>query len=253
MEKNLISVITPVYNSENYLESCLFSLINQTYKNCEFILIDDFSSDASLEILNKFSILDVRIKVYSLKKNNGAAFSRNIGIHASKGEYLAFCDSDDFWHKDKVLNQLNFMMENKYFISHTNYFKFKNNNITNKIPIKSKNVVCLKDMYFINHIGFSTVMINQKVTGKIYFKNYHSNNDYAYLLNILGKYPSYLYKDYLTFYRVHEGSLSNNKIKNSMNHFIVLKNETDLNLFKVIIFFIIYIYLSFKNRLINFN
>lgn len=94
MKKPLISVIVPVYNTEKYLPKCLDSIINQTYKNLEIILVDDGSTDTSGKICDKYAKEDKRIKVIH-KENGGQSSARNAGIKASGGEYICFSDSDD--------------------------------------------------------------------------------------------------------------------------------------------------------------
>ena len=91
----LISIIVPVYNVEKYLKRCISSIIEQTYKNIEIILVDDGSTDKSLEICKKYSKTDKRINVYH-KKNGGLSSARNYGIKKSKGNYIIFVDSDDY-------------------------------------------------------------------------------------------------------------------------------------------------------------
>ena len=95
MENELISVIVPVYNVEKYLERCLESIINQTYKNLEIILVDDGSTDSSCEICDKYRDLDSRIKVIH-KPNGGVSSARNVGIEMARGAYIGFVDSDDW-------------------------------------------------------------------------------------------------------------------------------------------------------------
>lgn len=95
MDNNvLISIVIPIYNAEKYLEECLESVINQTYKNIEIILLNDGSTDNSLNICNKYSLIDKRIKVNDLK-HCGVSHARNVGIDISQGEYVAFVDGDD--------------------------------------------------------------------------------------------------------------------------------------------------------------
>lgn len=94
-----ISIIVPIYNSSMYLDRCLKSIINQTYSNIEILLIDDGSTDNSLEICNQFAIKDKRIKVFH-KENNGVSAARNDGIEYSTGDYIAFVDSDDYLELD---------------------------------------------------------------------------------------------------------------------------------------------------------
>lgn len=102
-----ISVVVPVYNVEKYIATCLESLINQTFKNFEIILIDDASSDNSLTIIKEFQKKDDRIILFEQEKNLGAAAARNKGIELSKGKYIQFLDSDDFFEKDLLEKMLN--------------------------------------------------------------------------------------------------------------------------------------------------
>lgn len=94
-EKPLISVIIPVYNTEEYLERCLDSVVSQTLKNIEIICINDHSKDNSLEILEKYALYDKRIKIINCKENTGESKARNLGLNVAKGEFLAFVDNDD--------------------------------------------------------------------------------------------------------------------------------------------------------------
>lgn len=157
--KNIdVSVIVPVYNSENYLKKCLDSLSNQTLKNIEIICIDDESEDNSLEILEEYAKNDSRIKIIS-KKHGGAGAARNVGLDNIKGKYVSFVDSDD-WIEDDALELLYQTAKNKStdiimfkmlnFDNETNEFyednyynikplkKFFNNQIFNHKDIKNK-------------------------------------------------------------------------------------------------------------------
>lgn len=98
---SLISIIVPVYNTEKYLYRCLFSIINQTYKNLEIILVNDGSTDNSLKICKSFAANDSRIVVVD-KANRGSSAARNIGLEIFKGEYVAFVDSDDWVALDYI-------------------------------------------------------------------------------------------------------------------------------------------------------
>lgn len=101
MSNELISIILPIYNVEQYLEKCLKSVCSQSYKNLEIILVNDGSTDSSLEICEKFSKIDRRVKLYS-KSNGGLSNARNFGIGVSTGDYITFVDSDDFISEDYV-------------------------------------------------------------------------------------------------------------------------------------------------------
>ena len=93
--KDLISIIVPVYNAEEYIEGCLCSLLEQTYSNIEVICVDDCSTDNSVNIIKKYEAKDNRIKLFSTENNSGPATARNIGLDNSNGEFIMFCDNDD--------------------------------------------------------------------------------------------------------------------------------------------------------------
>ena len=130
----LISVIVPVYNAEKYLRACLDSIVNQTYKNIEIILVDDGSTDGSGAICNEYADKDVRIKVYHIP-NGGVSNARNLGIDNANGEYISFVDSDDevsreyveklycaieYKEQDLVIGNFCDVYENRKIIQHEN-------------------------------------------------------------------------------------------------------------------------------------
>ena len=101
----LISIIVPVYNTELYLEETIQSVLRQTYQNWELLMVDDGSTDDSASICKAFTKQDPRIH-YLYKTNGGQASARNLGIKKSKGDWLAFLDSDDLWTEEKLSSQI---------------------------------------------------------------------------------------------------------------------------------------------------
>ena len=100
-----ISVIVPVYNSEKYLEQCIESILNQTFEEFECLLVDDCSTDTSLEICNIFKNKDSRIEVYHKERNEGTGQARGTGVFHAEGEYIIFADNDD-WIEPVMLEEL---------------------------------------------------------------------------------------------------------------------------------------------------
>ncbi len=151
-----ISVIVPIYNVELYLEKCVNSIVNQTYKNIEIILVDDGSSDSSGRISDELSLSDNRIKVVH-KKNGGLSDARNTGISISTGDLLCFIDSDDYIENDMIellyKNLINFNAD----ISVCSYImEYKNKNVIiangNEIKVYNKEEA-LKNSLLVNDIG----------------------------------------------------------------------------------------------------
>ena len=118
---SLVSIILPYFKKKEFLEETINSILNQTYKNFEIILIDDENSLNSKNFLDKISKKDTRIKLIKNEKNLGAGLSRNIAIRYSKGDYIAFCDCDDLWLPKKLENQLKFIKKNNINFNHTSY------------------------------------------------------------------------------------------------------------------------------------
>jgi len=143
MNKNpLISVVIPAYNRENLIQGCLKSIIDQTYTNLEIIVVDDKSTDKTIEKINEIN--DERIRVIALEKNGGAQIARNRGIKEAKGEWIAFQDSDDTWDLTKIEKQVKVLEENNfdpYLVVHTDANRFENNIYTKfDIPLTEGNV-----------------------------------------------------------------------------------------------------------------
>ncbi len=108
-EADLVSIITPVYNSERYLSQTIQSVLHQTHQNWELILIDDGSSDQSPVIIAQMEKQDHRIRSIRLPSNSGAAIARNCGLKLAKGRYIAYLDADDLWLPKKLQRQVDFM------------------------------------------------------------------------------------------------------------------------------------------------
>ena len=175
MKNPLVSIIIPNYNKEEFLSICIQSVLNQTYKNFEIIIIDNFSSDRSLDVIKKF--IDPRINLFQFQNNGIIAASRNFGIKKSNGKYLAFLDSDDYWMKDKLSKSVKVLEKGADFIYHDCILfskDFKKRRITKsrslKKPIK-------EDLIFNgNDIVTSSVVLRKELFISItnFFRKYKS-------------------------------------------------------------------------------
>ena len=115
----LVSIIMPLYNCEQYIAKSIESVINQTYQDWDLLVVDDCSTDKSVEVVKSFN--DKRIKLLSNEHNSGAALSRNYALREAKGKWIAFLDSDDTWLPTKLEEQLQFMNENNYSFTYSDY------------------------------------------------------------------------------------------------------------------------------------
>jgi len=181
-EKTKIDIILPNYNSSKFIIKTIESILRQTYKNWKLIIVDDFSNIETKNILKKIS-KKKNIKVFFLNKNRGAGFCRNFAIKKSNSPYVAFIDSDDIWKKDKLKKQINFMKNNNFFFSYTDYKTFgtKNRKINN--PSKIDYTGFLKN----TSIATSTMMIKRNIIGNIKFTNTKICEDFVFKCKLLKK------------------------------------------------------------------
>jgi glycosyltransferase involved in cell wall biosynthesis len=114
MQSKLVSIIIPTYNAQDFISECIQSVINQTYRNIEIIIINDGSTDSTREIIEKFD--DIRIRIIN-QVNKGASFSKNVGLAHAKGDYIQYLDADDKLSKDKILNQVLILENNRSCIA----------------------------------------------------------------------------------------------------------------------------------------
>ena len=171
-EKDLISIIVPVYNVEKYLDRCIDSIINQTYKNIEIILVDDGSTDQSSIICDKYSKLDKRIKTIH-KKNGGLSSARNTGLDIAKGNLLGFVDGDDYIDSNMIEELYKNIIKTKADIVICNFVRFDEEKETFNKYSKKKFIVEEKDKYnyLFNEYRIPTVVQWNKLFKKEVFKD----------------------------------------------------------------------------------
>ena len=237
--QELVSIITPTYNSSKYIEDTIKSIISQTYMNWELIITDDCSTDETVAIIKKYILLDTRISLFILEKNSGSAITRNNSIKFSKGVFLAFCDSDDFWDKNKLEKHVKFHLEKNVLFSFTN-MRIANNEglIILKRQSIIKHKVNYKSLLKNNYIPTSTVLINKALLDKYKFQNYRKKQDYILWLEILKKesIEAHFFDFCLTTYRKHENQITKNKFKLIRHQFNVLRRKQDLSIFKCFLY-----------------
>ena len=209
---SLISIITPVYNSEKYIEACLHSVLAQSHTQWEHILVDDCSTDNGPSIIKDHADRDPRIKYILLQENSGAGIARNKGIELAAGEYIAFLDSDDLWYPHKLRDQLEFMLANNYAFTYTAYDKIdEEGNKTGGI-VKVKRKITYQKALYKNPVGCLTAMYSVPFYGKQYMPEIRKRQDYALWLNLLKKADGYGLNQVLSSYRDRTGSISSNKL-----------------------------------------
>lgn len=233
-----ISIIMPINNVEKFVSKSIQSVLNQTHKNFELIIINDYSTDKSLDLVKKF--IDNRILILNNSSNLGVARSRNIGLENASGEFISFLDGDDVWKKNKLEKQLAIMKENNYHFTFTN---FEVINAQDKILDSNGKIpkfLTYKKLLRGNSIGCLTVMVDAKYKHHINFKQI-GHEDYLAWLNLIKiTKKAHGINEKLAFYRIHKNSLSSNKIISAKWTYNIYKNELKLGYFLSIYYFCVY-------------
>lgn len=239
---NKVDIIIPAYNSQKYISKTIKSVFRQTYKNWKLIIIDDASTDDTKKILEKiYKKKKDRKKIIILKNNinRGQAFSRNRGLKYSKSKFVTFLDSDDFWDKNKLKNQIKFMLRNNYDFTYTDYKIIKNNQIKK---------IIVPDFYnykrFIHNSSINTcsMIIKKKIIKNIYFKNLRFSEDYFFKCQILRKgHIGYKCPRSYAYYLLRKDSVQSNRLSVFFSLWTINRNFNKMNFLQNIIsiFFII--------------
>lgn len=217
---DLVSIVMPSYNTSKYIVNSIKSVLNQTHQRWELIIVDDCSKDNTDEIVAQY-LSDARIHYLKNSHNMGAALSRNRAIREAKGKYIAFLDSDDTWKEDKLTEQIQFMKDNNYAFSFTD-FTIRINDRLLPYVYTGPNVVGKIKMTNYCYIFTSTVMYDREKVGLVQIEDLKKNNDYAMWLLIVKKYPCYRLAKDLACYNKHENSISSgSKLKLIKYHYIL--------------------------------
>lgn len=240
----LVSIITPVYNSEKYIGETVKSVLAQTHENWEMLIVDDCSKDNTSIVIKNFN--DSRIKYFELKRNSGAAVARNKALEMAQGRYIAFLDADDMWKPDKLEKQLDFMLKNNIGFSFTGYeILRKGSNKIIKVPEKLNYSQFMKNTI----IGTLTVMINKEIVGEVRLVNVKKDHDSMTWAKLIkeGHY-AYGLNESLAYYRKVEGSISNNKFKAIKSHWNNCRNIEKMSFFRCVYYFFFYIFNAIKKH-----
>ena len=227
----LVSIIMPYFKKKKYVKYSVLSVLNQTFKNFELIIIYDNETSDELKFINKIKKLDKRIKVIKNKFNIGAGLSRNVGIDHSKGIYLAFLDADDLWHKNKLFAQIKFMRKKKIEISHTSYEIIDDDSVIK--GTRQAKLMNYKKLIKSCDIGLSTVIIKKSLIKNLRFPNLKTKEDYVLWLEIAknGKIIHAL-NTKLTQWRKSNNSLSSSVIRRLTDGYYVYRCYLKFNVIK---------------------
>lgn len=246
----LVSIIMPAYNAARVIDDTIHSVLGQTYKNWELIVVDDRSTDNTLEIVRQFS--SEKIKIIELKKNSGAAKARNRGVLAAKGRFVCFLDADDLWCPDKLARQLNFMNETGAAFGFAGYVfadaKGKPNGKVVRVPKTITYNQALKN----TTIWTSTVIFDMTKIKKQDLKmpDVKRGQDMATWWKVLKKIDfAYGLDEVVAIYRRSGNTLSSNKIKALKRTWHLYRRVEHFNLMRSAFCFSVYVYNAVRRRI----
>lgn len=231
---DLVSIVMPSYNTGRYIAESIKSVLAQTYKNWELLIVDDCSTDNTDEIVAEFH--DERIKYFKNKKNSGASVSRNLALRKAEGKWIAFLDSDDLWYSEKLEKQIAFMVENKCYFSYTTYEEIDVEGNPTGVMVTGPKKITKRKMFHYCWPGCLTVMYDAEKVGLIQIANIKKNNDYAMWLKVCRKADCYLVNEILAQYRRgRAGSISNHNYWKLIKwHYKLFREAESENIFAAV-------------------
>lgn len=224
----LVSIIMPTYNCGRFIAESIRSVLSQTYSNWKLIIVDDCSTDDTEKIVRSFD--DPRIYYLRNKQNSGAALTRNKALRTARGRYIAFLDSDDLWHPDKLERQIAFMEKNNYAFTYHEYTEIDEASKPLGMHVSGKSHIRVFDMYACCWPGCLTVMYDAKIIGLIQIPNIRKNNDSAMWLQAIQKADCYLLPENLAQYRRRTGSITPTSVWKKIGwHYILFRQGAQMN------------------------
>lgn len=230
-----------MYNAERFISATIESVIAQSYVNWEMIIVDDSSTDRSVQVAYEYASRDSRIQVVELDENSGAAVARNTGIEKATGRYIAFLDSDDLWKPLKLEKQVAFMQQSGTAFSYSAYDVLDNTGQT-KAKFVAPETLTYTDLLKTNSIGCLTAMYDTERLGKVFMPLVRRRQDLGLWLKILKRVPEAKGLDEaLAQYRVHSDSMSADKWKSAQAQWKIYRQVEELSLLQSARYFVFYV------------
>jgi glycosyltransferase involved in cell wall biosynthesis len=229
----LVSIVMPAYNSAAFIEGAINSVRNQTYSNWELLIIDDASTDLTIQKVEDIIQSDPRIILFKNSRNLGPGESRNTGIAEAGGEFIAFLDSDDLWLPGKLEIQLKFLKEHNLAMCFSSYLLMKENGELTGEMVEALPVLTYQKLLKSNYVGNLTGIYDVGKIGKTYAPSLRKRQDWALWLAILKKRRETKgIQEPLAVYRIRKGALSKNKAALVSYNFRIYKDYLNYGFFK---------------------
>lgn len=232
LSRPLVSIITPAYNSQDFISETIRSVQEQTYPDWELlIIVDSKTIDQTLKITLDAQNKDARIKVFFGKDYSSISKNRNIGLKEAQGDYICFLDSDDVWFPNKLAIQIKYMLSNNFDITYHSFKINKEHGKSLSTSRTAKNILSYNDLLKNNEIGCSTIMIKKSLTLNKFMRDF-PHEDYLYWLELMkNNIKAYPIKETLSQYNVRKGGASYNKMHAARWRWDIYKNM-NMPLFK---------------------
>ena len=226
-----VSIITPCYNSSAFLPETIESVLNQTFKDWEWLIADDCSSDNSIDIIN--NVNDPRITLTISEKNGGAGNARNLALEKAKGRFITFLDADDYWEPTFLEEMVNFMLKNNAELAYCNYARCDEELKPSIADFEADKDVTFSNLLKTCRLSLLSSMYDSKRVGKEYFPVGSKREDHVMWLNLLKKIPvgKPLPKT-LAKYRMHSTSVSRKKQNIVKDQYLVYKDFMEFSTLK---------------------
>lgn len=241
-EKNmpLVSVVVPVYNAKCFVAQAIESVLSQTYSNIELILVDDCSNDGSRQVLEEYAKKDERVRLIINEKNKGTAETRNAGIQAAKGQYIALLDGDDTWHKEKIKKQAELLIAEKAEIAYCSFDLVDEDGKRIKSFLVPP-ITDYQEMLVKCHFSCSTIMVEASLLKAHPFRTEYYHEDYLLWTELLAlNVKAVGDPEVLAYYRQLQGSRSHRKINSAIHRWKIYRGALKIPFFKSCMIFVQY-------------
>lgn len=210
----LISVVIPAYNCERFIGKTLDSVLNQTYENLEAIVVNDCSTDLTEEIVKQYAEKDKRVRYLKNAKNCGVSYSRNLGVRQATGEWIALVDSDDYWQREKLTQQMERIGQTNGFMCSTARILIDEEGRPLGRTIPVPDMITYEMLLRTNYIVCSSVLVKKSILNEFPMDHDELHEDYVCWLQISQKYGAIAgMNEQAVYYRVSKTSKAGNKWK----------------------------------------
>lgn len=249
---NIVSIITPCYNSSEFIEETIRSVLNQTFTDWEWIITDDKSKDNSLEIIKKHP--DKRIILIEAEKNGGAGHARNISLEKATGKYITFLDADDYWEPNFLETMVLFLQKENAELAYCTYARCDENLRPKIADFEADIEVTFENLLKTCRLSLLASMYDSERVGKEYFPEGSKREDHVMWLNLLKKIPKGMpVKKTLAKYRMHGASVSSKKTNIIKDQYLVYKDHMQFSTLKSLYYTVNWAFNGFKKYSRIFN